>query len=169
MTFCLYGNGGETMLNVERTTTIVKVPLQLCAQVPVCRLQQHPGQFVVTFPKAYHGGFSYGFNCGEAVNFAVSTRRETEREGEIVAMDFERTKMKGLLHTHSAPFLSVTQHTTVTDGDDFCVTISPVSRWSTVPLLDSSSPDVCCLLFFSRKGRAHSLVSSMGGVVQHPP
>lgn len=40
-------------------------------QVPVCRLQQLPGQFVVTFPKAYHGGFSYGFNCGEAVNFAV--------------------------------------------------------------------------------------------------
>ncbi|CAN0472348.1 unnamed protein product, partial [Hapterophycus canaliculatus] len=40
------------------------------SQVPVCRLQQHPGQFVVTFPKAYHGGFSYGFNCGEAVNFA---------------------------------------------------------------------------------------------------
>lgn len=40
-------------------------------QVPVCRLQQLPGQFVVTFPKAYHAGFSYGFNCGEAVNFAV--------------------------------------------------------------------------------------------------
>lgn len=44
-------------------------------QVPVCRLEQHPGQFVVTFPKAYHGGFSYGFNCGEAVNFAVSRRK----------------------------------------------------------------------------------------------
>lgn len=65
-------------------------------------------------------------------------------------MDFERTKMKGLLlHTHSAPFLSVTQHTTVTDGDDFCVTISPVSRWSTVPLLDSSSP-MCVVCCFSR-------------------
>lgn len=44
----------------------------------MCRLQQHPGQFVVTFPKAYHGGFSYGFNCGEAVNFAV---RESDDEG----------------------------------------------------------------------------------------
>lgn len=41
-------------------------------QVPVCKLRQEAGQFVVTFPKAYHGGFSYGFNCGEAVNFAVS-------------------------------------------------------------------------------------------------
>lgn len=51
-------------------------------QVPVCRLQQLPGQFVVTFPKAYHAGFSYGFNCGEAVNFAVSAE---EKNGYVHA------------------------------------------------------------------------------------
>ncbi|CAM9754100.1 unnamed protein product [Chrysoparadoxa australica] len=38
-------------------------------KVPVYRAKQEAGQFVVTFPKSYHGGFSYGFNCGEAVNF----------------------------------------------------------------------------------------------------
>lgn len=47
----------------------------LLRQVPVYRLVQDPGQFVVTFPKAYHGGFSYGYNCGEAVNFAVRRPR----------------------------------------------------------------------------------------------
>ena len=31
---------------------------------------QYPGEFIVTMPQAYHAGFSHGFNCGEAVNFA---------------------------------------------------------------------------------------------------
>jgi hypothetical protein len=41
------------------------------ADVPLVRVNQNPGEFVVTFPQAYHGGFSLGFNCGEAVNFAL--------------------------------------------------------------------------------------------------
>ena len=41
------------------------------ADVPVYRLVQRPGEFVVTFPDAYHTGFSHGFNIAEAVNFAL--------------------------------------------------------------------------------------------------
>ena len=40
--------------------------------VRVCRAVQQPGEFVVTLPRAYHGGFSAGFNCGEAVNFMTA-------------------------------------------------------------------------------------------------
>ncbi len=64
------------LLNVDPSlwfniTTMLSPDVLRRSKVPVTQLIQEPGDFVVTYPKSYHAGFSYGFNMGEAVNFAL--------------------------------------------------------------------------------------------------
>ncbi|CAD7699924.1 unnamed protein product [Ostreobium quekettii] len=73
-----------------RKTTMFTVKHLVDAGVPVFRAVQNAGEFVVTFPRAYHGGFSHGFNVGEAVNFAIPDwfplgRKALERYCDISA------------------------------------------------------------------------------------
>ncbi|KAG7954364.1 hypothetical protein I3843_11G012400 [Carya illinoinensis] len=72
----VHGYGGEvnplvTFSILGEKTTVMSPEVFISAGVPCCRLVQNAGEFVVTFPRAYHTGFSHGFNCGEAANIAT--------------------------------------------------------------------------------------------------
>jgi hypothetical protein len=56
---------------LHHITTMFSPRLLQNAEVPIYKLLQHEGEYVVTFPRAFHGGFSLGPNIGEAVNFAT--------------------------------------------------------------------------------------------------
>lgn len=60
------------------------------AGVRVYALDQRAGQFVITFPKAYHAGFNHGFNFNEAVNFAPADWEPFGQEGVERYKQFRR-------------------------------------------------------------------------------
>jgi hypothetical protein len=39
--------------------------------ITIHKCVQYPGEFVITFCGSYHAGFNMGYNCAEAVNFAI--------------------------------------------------------------------------------------------------
>lgn len=51
-------------------TTMVSPEKLRARGLRVCEVLQEKGEFVVTFPRAYHAGFNTGVNIAEAVNFA---------------------------------------------------------------------------------------------------
>lgn len=56
---------------IHKLTTIISPSTIQAADIPVFHTVQEPGEFVITFPRAYHCGFSHGFNIAEACNFAL--------------------------------------------------------------------------------------------------
>ncbi|XP_009359508.2 lysine-specific demethylase REF6 [Pyrus x bretschneideri] len=60
-----------TFSTLGEKTTVMSPEVFVSSGIPCCRLVQNAGEFVVTFPRAYHTGFSHGFNCAEAANIAT--------------------------------------------------------------------------------------------------
>ncbi|KAJ8771264.1 hypothetical protein K2173_026441 [Erythroxylum novogranatense] len=84
----VHGYGEEinplvTFAVLGEKTTIISPEVFINAGVPCCRLVQNAGEFVVTFPRAYHSGFSHGFNCAEAANIATPKWLRVAKEAAI--------------------------------------------------------------------------------------
>uniref|UniRef100_A0A8C2ZQR7 [histone H3]-trimethyl-L-lysine(9) demethylase n=1 Tax=Cyclopterus lumpus TaxID=8103 RepID=A0A8C2ZQR7_CYCLU len=60
--------------------------------IPFEKITQEAGEFMVTFPYAYHAGFNHGFNCAESTNFA--TERWIEYGKQAVLCSCRRDMVK---------------------------------------------------------------------------
>ncbi|MFT7814238.1 lysine-specific demethylase 5C-like isoform X3 [Arapaima gigas] len=57
---------------LHQLVTIMNPNILMAHGVPVFRTNQCAGEFVITFPRAYHSGFNQGYNFAEAVNFCTA-------------------------------------------------------------------------------------------------
>lgn len=67
----------------HHTSKIYKLQL-LIILLPLPKITQEAGEFMVTFPYAYHAGFNHGFNCAESTNFATERWIEYGKQAVLV-------------------------------------------------------------------------------------
>lgn len=67
---------------LHQIVTMVPPVALMEAGIRVVRAVQSAGEFIVTFPAAYHAGFNTGFNVAEAVNFAIPSWLPWARRAE---------------------------------------------------------------------------------------
>ncbi|XP_062510042.1 lysine-specific demethylase 4B-like isoform X2 [Corticium candelabrum] len=52
-------------------STLISPSVLYQYSIPVNKVTQEAGQFMITFPFGYHCGFNHGYNCAESTNFAL--------------------------------------------------------------------------------------------------
>lgn len=95
---------------VHQLVAMLSPALIMSKNIPVVHALQSPGDIIVTFPRAYHAGFSHGWNCAEACNFALldwvpAGRAAVERYSKV--RDVWGRSIEVENHTHRATLLWV--------------------------------------------------------------
>lgn len=67
---------------LRHKTSVLSPTVLANHSIPVNRLVQHPGEFVITFPFGYHSGYNLGYNCAESVNFALDSWVEIGKKSD---------------------------------------------------------------------------------------
>ncbi len=81
--------------------------------VPIYKLNQNAGDFIVTFPRAYHAGFNQGFNFAEAVNFCPADWIPIGRE----AIEHYKAVKRHTVFSHDELIFKVATNQDFTDLD----------------------------------------------------
>ena len=63
---------GKKAFGVRKEKEVLLLNAVFFSLLQIFRTDQHAGEFVITFPRAYHAGFNNGYNFAEAVNFCPS-------------------------------------------------------------------------------------------------
>ncbi|CAL9188394.1 unnamed protein product [Musa hybrid cultivar] len=117
----IQGYGGEvnplvTFTILGEKTTVMSPEVLVGEGIPCCsRLVQNAGDFVVTFPGAYHMGFSHGFNCGEAANIATPEWLRFAKEAAVRRASINYPPM--VSHFQLLYALALSLHTRMPTGD----------------------------------------------------
>ncbi|KAL3786060.1 hypothetical protein HJC23_003908 [Cyclotella cryptica] len=88
--------------------------------VKVCKLLQNEGEFIVTFPRSFHGGYSLGPNCGEAVNFAL----HDWIPHAVDANERYRTFARPSVFSHDRLIYTIAHHTNELRTKEICDAVS---------------------------------------------
>lgn len=56
---------------LRHKTSVISPSHLRTSGIPIRRVMQYPGEYVITHPAAFHSGFNTGVNVAEAVNFAT--------------------------------------------------------------------------------------------------
>jgi len=75
-------NSKECPEFIRHKTTMISPYILIGKGAQIYKAVQNPGEFVITFAGTYHAGFNFGYNCAEAVNFALKGWLDSGRKAK---------------------------------------------------------------------------------------